>query len=46
MITFGGSGAGSDGNRYDGAASAEEYAADPVVFSGSIVNGKDSTIIN
>ena len=32
---FGGSGAGSDGDRYDGAASAAEYSADPTSFSGS-----------
>lgn len=35
---FGGSGAGADGNRYDGASSAEEYASDPgkgSSFSGS-----------
>ena len=32
---FGGSGAGSDGGRYDGAASSAEYSADPTSFSGS-----------
>jgi len=32
---FGGSGAGADGDRYDGAASAAEYSADPTSFSGS-----------
>ena len=32
---FGGSGAGADGNRYDGASSAKEYSANPTSFSGS-----------
>jgi len=32
---FGGSGAGADGDRYDGADTFEEYSADPTSFSGS-----------
>jgi len=32
---FGGSGAGSDGGRYDGAETAEQYAAEPTAYSGS-----------
>lgn len=32
---FGGSGAGPSGNRYDGAPTAEAYAAEPTAYSGS-----------
>ena len=32
---FGGSGAGSDGGRYDGAETSEQYAAEPTAYSGS-----------
>jgi hypothetical protein len=32
---FGGSGAGPDGNRYDGADSFETYSAEPTAYSGS-----------
>lgn len=32
---FGGSGAGSDGNRYDGAETFEQYSAEPTAYSGS-----------
>jgi len=36
---FGGSGAGPTGNRYDGAPTAEAYAAEPTAYSGSSKDG-------
>ena len=41
---FGGSGAGPDNSRYDGADTSEQYSADPTSYSGSFAKGGLATM--